>query len=64
MRIRGYEVLLAAHFTRQSQAFVVVVIALLLLPRLAAAQTATRNDPVDREFLNWARQDLHPIARV
>lgn len=64
MRIRGYEVLLAAHFTRQSQAFVIVVIALLFLPRLADAQTATKNDSVDREFLNWARQDLHPIARV
>lgn len=64
MRIRTYEILLAAQLIRQSHTFVVVVLVLLFFPRLAAAQTAARNDPVDREFLTWARQDLHPIATV
>jgi len=64
MRIRAHEILLAAQFTRQSHTFVVVVLVLLFFPRLAATQTVARNDPVDREFLTWARQDLSPIATV
>ncbi|MGH9913668.1 MAG: erythromycin esterase family protein [Pyrinomonadaceae bacterium] len=67
MRIRTYKIPRAAQFTRQSRTFVIVVLALLFFPRLphlVAAQTATRNDPVEREFLTWARQDMHPVTTL
>ncbi|MGH9838613.1 MAG: erythromycin esterase family protein [Blastocatellia bacterium] len=67
MRIRTYEIPRAVQFIRQSRTLVVVLLALLFfphLPCLVAAQTATGNETVEREFLTWARQDMHPVTTL